>query len=179
MHGTKLSVGKIIVGVICLSVIIGGIAYQAIESSKPAILDAAYLNKDLHLVDKNLVDMIGKVELTDDIVICLCTTADNYLLAAYLEKKGNEYSCLESVTFSNPVPQSKYTYVDITPISLSSNHKDKKFYLSVFSNPQDDSIMINGQSVPIRKINFTMGEKDCFIGFWCTFLEKGSVLQFE
>ena len=179
MHETKLSLGKIIVGVICLLVIIGGIAYQATESSKPVVLDVAYLNKDLLLVDKDLVDMVGKVELADDIVICLCTTTDNHLLVAYLERKGNGYSCLENATFSTPLPESQYTYIDITPISFSSSHKDKKFYLSVFLNPQDDSIMINGQSVPIQTINFTMGKKDYFIGFWCTSLAKESVLEFE
>lgn len=176
---TKLSKGRIVVGCICLVIAIAGIAYQAIKASRPVVLNVAYLSKDLALFDKGLVDMVGKVELAEDIVICLCTTADHHLLVAYLEKKDNNYTCLADATFSNPLPESKYTYIDITPISFSSIHKDKTFYLGAYTNPQDDSIMVNGKSVPIQKINFTMGNKEYDLGFWATYLAKDTPLQFQ
>ena len=179
MHGAKLSTGRIIVGVIGLLIIFCAITCAIIKSSKPVILDAAYLNGDVLLADKYLIDIVGKVELEDNVVICLCTTADNHLLATYLDKQEQGYSCFYNATLSNNLAEGKYNYIDFTPIELFSPHKDKTFYLSVFSNPQDDSIMINGQSVPIQKISFTMGKKDYFIGFWCTSLAKDSVLQFE
>ena len=176
---TKLSKGRIVVGSIALLLLIGIIISQIIKSSKPVVLDTAYLNGDLLLADEFITDIVGKVELQNNVVICLCTTAKNKLVAAFLDKKENEYSCFYNTTLVNDIPENKYNYIAFTPIALFAANKDKTFYLGVYSNPQDDSITINEKAVPIQKINFTMGNKEYDLGFWATYLAKDTALQFQ
>lgn len=177
MNRQKLSPTRIIVGTAMLILLIIIIAIQIKDAMAPVTLDAKYLSEDV-LRDFTVSEIIGKVEIKDGLVVCLCTTPDGQLATLYLEKKirGYQYKERHSIAPAMLTPDQSH-YVKFTPFLPA--HNDVDVYYAVFVNPQNDSLMVNQKSVPIQKIDVQFNDQDGSLGFWCTDLPKGSTIQLD
>lgn len=179
MHKKRLSTSRIIIGVTMLVFISVLLVYQIQESNKPVSLDEKYLSETaLNDLNTDIDKIINKIDIREDLTVCLCSLSDGQLATFYLEKGRNSYnSKVRQIFHIDDLPDSPYKDIVFAPIL--PKHNDIDVYYCVYKDPQEDSIIINQKSESIYKTQIELNGQVYNLGFWCTALSRGTEIDID
>lgn len=161
--------------VIVLGIII---AVNTIRHFSPVTLDADYLT-ELEMGSTSYDNLFYTYELEHgNGVFCFATISGDseHIAMVYLEKAKHGYDKKNTVTFNIDTLYSDDTQFSEI-ISVNSSYKDESIYYSIFSDPQRESVVVNGNEVNVEVISFKLGGETRTIGFWSVVLPNDDTIN--
>lgn len=144
------------------------------------MFDADYINNEMSWSDIYVNELLLETDVGESgNVICLCREADILHIIRF-EKKKNSYEFLERYQIDPEKLSDNYTesIEFIKPFVTASKNK-YYIYAAVFTDPESDSLMINGEETQVNKVSVKLNGKEYRLGVWAkSFLEK-TTLSFE
>ncbi|MBE6586854.1 MAG: hypothetical protein E7647_00400 [Ruminococcaceae bacterium] len=131
----------------------------------PATLNVEYIN-EIYSGSVHFTELIYSEEIEEG-YLCLLKTSTNELNFAYLEQKKDmiSYSVKSRASIDPSTLGSDYSIYDtLTP--LMSLYGNNKFCFSVFTEPDCDTVTVNGYDIPVHQFDFKIGEETKKLGFW-------------
>ena len=153
--------------IICVGVII--ISFYNLSKERdidiPETMNLEYIN-EIYSGSVKFTELIYCEEIEEG-YLCLLKTSTNELNFAYLEQKKDmiSYSVKSRASINPSTLGSDYSIYDtLTP--LMSLYGNNKFCFSVFTEPDCDTVTVNGYDIPVHQFDFKIGEETKKLGFW-------------
>ena len=165
---------KLAIGIISIALVVILIIYYIQKSKQPVLLDKDYINSELMTSEIFIDELLLSIDVDDsNNVLCLCREADVLHLIRF-EKKYNSYEFLERYQIEPTKLSEDYTEsIEFSKPLITVSRNEYYLYSSVFSNPVSNSIFINGERIPVNKVDIKLNDKQYRIGIWAkSFLEK-------